>query len=445
MKEKNGLTIEKLSDLKKSYGINEKVIECLKEKHRMQGAEEEFLTELQKEAFSNSFFWDDSKNLLIKGQTSSGKTLLAQIATAYFCGKEMDIPGTARRKTIYLVPLRAMVNEKKEEFKELFFKTLDWRVYASSSDYQDNDEDIVESNFEVAIIVYEKFFALLAQDNQFIRDCGLIVVDELQMMNDVSRGPKLEIALTKISAINPTCKILGLTTTQCDISQIKEWLGAEQIIKYNRPKMLQEYVVWPGAAGDCFYYRMREEKTDGTGNEFADKGERKIDLNGYNIEVHVKDKHIEEKMIPNLIQYVRRGRENNPPKIIVFINSRENTKSIAMEICNVLSPRENFQDVLVDERIQNFIFSEDECADEMISKTLSYGVAFHHGGFSWALREFVEEEFRKPHGMIDIVVATETLAIGVNMPADVVILTGITLPRRNRNKNEMRSYEYKIM
>lgn len=64
-KEKNGLTIKKLSDLKTNYGINEKVIECLKEKHRIQGAGAEFLTELQKEVFSNPFFWDDSKNLLI--------------------------------------------------------------------------------------------------------------------------------------------------------------------------------------------------------------------------------------------------------------------------------------------------------------------------------------------------------------------------------------------
>lgn len=436
--------IKKITDLKTSFDINEKVIECLKEKHRMQGVEEEFLTELQKEVFSNSFFWDDSKNLLIKGQTSSGKTLLAQIATAYFCGKETNISETARRKTIYLVPLRAMVNEKREEFKELFFKTLEWRVYASSSDYQDHDEDIMESNFEVAIIVYEKFFALLAQDNQFIRDCGLIVVDELQMMNDVSRGPKLEIALTKVSDINPACKILGLTTTQCDISQIKTWLGAEQIINYNRPKMLQEYVVWPGAGGDCFYYRMREEQTNGVSSEPDDSEKRrKIDLDGHNIEVYVKEKHIEEKMIPGLIRHVRKDREDAPPKIIVFINNRENTKAIAMEICNELSFRENFQCNLEDERIQNFVLSEDEYAEEMIEKTLPYGVAFHHGGFSRALREFVEEEFRKPQGMIDIVVATETLAIGVNMPADIVIMVGITLPRMNRNKNEMRSYEYK--
>lgn len=148
-------------------------------------------------------------------------------------------------------------------------------------------------------------------------------------------------------------------------------------------------------------------------------------------------------MIPGLIQYLRKGSEDAPPKIIVFINNRENTKTIAMEICNILSLRENFQCDMKDERIQSFVLSEDEYAEEMIAKTLPYGVAFHHGGFSWALREFVEEEFRKPQGMIDIVVATETLAVGVNMPADVVILAGITLPRLNRSRNEMRSYEYK--
>lgn len=446
-KEKSYPMIEKMSDLKEQYGINDAVIECLKEKHRKQGADGEFLTELQKEAFSNPFFWDDSKNLLIKGQTSSGKTLLAQIATAYFCGKETDISSTARRKTIYLVPLRAMVNEKREEFRTLFSRTLGWKVFASSSDYQDHDEDIMESNFHVAIIVYEKFFALLAQDNQFIRDCGLIVVDELQMMNDVSRGPKLEIALTKVSDLNPACKILGLTTTQCDISRIKTWLGAEQIINYSRPKILREYVVWPGECGDRFHYYMREESKEGTTgsrNEDPNDPKGEIDLDGHNIEVLAKDKYVEERMIPGLIRHVRSGGENNPPvKIIVFVNNRESTKRIALEICNYISKKPDFQCNLEDERIQSFIFSEDEYAGTMIEKTLPYGVAFHHGGFSWALREFVEEEFRKPQGLIDIVVATETLAVGVNMPADVVILAGIMLPRTNRQRNEMRSYEYK--
>ena len=440
------MRIEKMKDLKEKYNIEKKVIDYLDNEHKNQGAQEGFLTELQKDVFSNPSFWDDSQNVIVQGRTSSGKTLLAQIATLYFGGKETDGPGSARKKVIYLVPLRAMVNEKRDDFKKIFFDTLGWRVYASSSDYQDHDEDITASEFEVAIIVYEKFFALLAQDNQFIRNCGLIVIDELQMMNDGSRGPKLEIALTKVLDINYACKILGLTTIQCEVSQIGIWLNAEIIKNCSRPKALEEYVVWPAESGEYFHYYMKEETEDGRSNDSNKDGlddGNKIDLDGHYMEIHEKDKHVEEKMIPELIRYLRKGKENNPPKIIVFINNKKYTNSIAIDICNHLDKKTDFRLDTENERIQSFLFSEDEYAGEILNKTLPYGVAFHHGGFSWALREFVEEEFRKEKGMIDIVVATETLAIGVNMPADIVILAGITLPRANHFKAEMRSHEYK--
>ncbi len=439
------IRINNMSDLQKHYQIQKKVIDYLDATHMRQGTPKGFLTELQKTVFSNHYFWDDSQNVIVQGRTSSGKTLLAQVATAYFGGKEAENSGSVRKKVIYLVPLRAMVNEKKEEFKKIFGGILGWRVYASSSDYQDHDEDIVSSEFEVAVIVYEKFFALLAQDNQFIRNCGLIIVDELQMMNDDSRGPKLEIALTKVLAVNYFCKILGLTTTQCNVEQIRMWLSAEIIISNSRPKALEEYVVWPAVSGDHFCYYMREESEDGDLKD--DRNDNleveTIDLGGYYIDVNEKTKYIEEKMIPGIIRYVRKGREDRPPKIIVFINNKSVTQAIALEICNHLPKKENYDLDMENEQIQNLIFSEDEYAERILNKTLPYGVAFHHGGFSWALREFVEGEFRKDDGMIDIVVATETLAIGVNMPADIVILAGIASPRTNHLKAEMNSHEYK--
>lgn len=423
------LQITKMKDLKEEpYKVNESIVDYFNNTHKKHGIEEDYLTELQKEVFSNQLFWDDSQNIIIKGRTSSGKTLLAQIAAAYFGGKESENYRNTRKKVIYLVPLRAMVSEKKEEFKKIFNETLGWRVYASSSDYQDHDDDIVSSDFEIAIIVYEKFFALLAQDNQFIENCGLIIVDELQMMNDKSRGPKLEIALTKVININPSCKILGLTTTQCDVSQIEIWLDAKVIKSNSRPTSLEEYVVWPKEEGNAFGYYMRIENEEGlSNNENKERSENIIKLENY-INIFEKDKYIEEKMIFGIISHVRKDRENNPPKIIVFINNKSRAQAIALEICAHLSQKSDFKLDAENEKIQNLIFSEDEYAEKILNQTLPYGVAFHHGGFSWALREFVESEFRSDKGMIDIVVATETLAIGVNMPADVVVLVGITLP-----------------
>ena len=84
-------TIEKLSDLEKYYHINSSIISYLQTTHQEHGIGEEFLTELQKAVFSNEDFWDDSKNIIVQGRTSSGKTLVAQIAAPYFGGRETNI------------------------------------------------------------------------------------------------------------------------------------------------------------------------------------------------------------------------------------------------------------------------------------------------------------------------------------------------------------------
>lgn len=444
------MNIEKLSDLKDRRRVNGKIVAELEEAHQKHGVEKGFLTELQKESFSSEAFWDDSQNVIVQGRTSSGKTLVAQIAAAYFGGKETNVSGKPRNSVIYLVPLRAMVSEKRAEFQQLFKETLDWRVVASSSDYQDHDQDILAGDFQIAVIVYEKFFALLAQYNihPFIKSCGLIVVDELQMMNDEARGPKLEIALTKVIDINPHCKIMGLTTTQCDVAQISNWLDAKPISSPSRPKALEEHVVWPDLVDSRYFrYYRQTEGTDGE-KEPPDKGAgeqgAKLELPGPHVGIRENERNIERKMVPPLISHIL-GKDPHA-KILVFINFRNETRNIAAEITEHLRatmPPERKKTISDDnEHVRDLRYSDDEYGD-MLEEMVPYGVAFHHGGLSKALRDFIEEEFRKDGGLIDIVVATETLAVGVNMPADVVILAGIKLPRGNSLTNEMRSHEYK--
>lgn len=435
-------------DLESVYRINKSVLDKIREKHRIQGMDEEdYLTELQKTVFSDPYFWDETKHIIIQGRTSSGKTLVAQIAAAYYGAKELPNAMGERMKIIYLVPLRAMVSEKRAEFITLFEETLGWKVYASSSDYQDHDEDILSGNFHVAVIVYEKFFALLAQDNQssFITNCGLIIVDELQMINDEGRGPKLEVSLTKIISTQPNCKIIGLTTTQCNIEEISKWLSAKPIINLNRPKALEEYVIWPGEAGDSFYYYMLENPEDG--NIVLEKnpdGGEKIDLKNQNINIFENDLYTEQKMIPALISHILESDENKMAKILVFINNRRDTKKIAEDICCFLKgSRDVYDDIIEDKNIQLLLSSGDEDAADMRINTLPYGVAYHHGGLSRGLRDYIEDEFRNDKGKIHIIVATETLAIGVNMPTDIVILAGVIKPNAKNIKNKMRSHEYK--
>ena len=77
--------IDNLQELENKIHINKSVMDKIREKHKKQGVEEEnYLTELQKAAFSEPDFWDASKHIIVQGRTSSGKTLVAQIAAAYY-------------------------------------------------------------------------------------------------------------------------------------------------------------------------------------------------------------------------------------------------------------------------------------------------------------------------------------------------------------------------
>ena len=155
------------------------------------------LTHLQKTVLKHMDFWgawDDQefvgKDLIIQGATSAGKTLLSEIAILDCLSKN--------KKALVLVPLKALVHERYKQFKRDFAPDGEYNVYASSSDYLDMDQRLINGEYGVGILVYEKLFAMLCQnDCRILQGCGLIVVDELSMLSKDERGPKLEIALEK--------------------------------------------------------------------------------------------------------------------------------------------------------------------------------------------------------------------------------------------------------
>lgn len=202
------------------------------------------LTPLQKRVFNDENFWydgtkDKNGNMIIQGSTSSGKTLVAEISIIDVLTK------SAQANAIYLVPLRAMATEKYREFDNIMGKTLGWNVFPSSSDHQLHDGRILDGDYHIAVIVYEKFFALLAQDagKNFLKNCELIVVDELQMLDTPERGPKLEVALTNVRQSKPNIRIIGLTTVYCNMTKIAAWFDCIPIIEKELSIPLEEYVV----------------------------------------------------------------------------------------------------------------------------------------------------------------------------------------------------------
>lgn len=396
-------------------------------------------THLQREAFNKKGFWrskesvnpeDFNRHVIIQGATSSGKTLVSEMAI-------LDSLQNGNKKSIVLVPLRAMVRERFDQLREdLEHQGVD-KVYPSSSDYQEHDGEIIEGNFTVAVIVYEKFFAMLSQSQSkgngenipMLNECPLLVVDELQMLNSRDRGPKLEIAIQKVLENNKRSdsdlktRIMCLTTCDCKVERIKNWLtveaGADKrlgpilIMSRERPAGLREHVIELGG-------KFKSHRTYGEREKIPQEsedpvGEMKVPaVMGRNKEVDKKNA-LFKKLLEKIYD------ENPEAKVLVYVNGRRKTQRVAEFVARECSRWLPIQE-MSNKMKKIYEFDGDDYTDSLREKLLPRRIAFHNASLSAPLREFIEKLFRDNEYPLRLVVATETLTIGMNMPVDVMIL-----------------------
>ena len=371
--------------------------------------EECMLTGLQKEAFRREGLWydgDSCSNVMIQGATSSGKTLVAEVMAANILLQRKNL------SVIFLVPLKAMVGEKVRHLSEDLGD--EWRIFGSSADFQENDEAIINSSFDIAVIVYEKFFALMSYQTKMLEGCSMVIVDEIQMISSKDRGPKLEFALMKLKKYYDSIRIVGITTCDCNTDMLCSWLEIDEdtkIVSTERPVGLKEYIVNTDGRISC-RITSGERDTEISDNE-KDISEDKIAIiskNERNIHGE-KEKSIVLKAILEKIYG-----ENRSQKVIIYTDSKSKSVRLARRIRELnLFPfdaefRDTFDFLDVDE---NVIVLQKEC--------IPFRVAFHNGGLPVEARSIIESSFEEKDG-IAIIVATETLMVGLNMPVDTVIL-----------------------
>ena len=183
------------------------------------------LTPIQEKAVEANLLKD--KSLLICAPTASGKTLVATMAIANTLGKG---------KAIYLVPLKALANEKYNEYKALLENT-DYKVVQSTGDI-DSDSGYL-ANYDLLILTTEKLDSLLRHKVSWINEVRTVIVDEIHLLNDPTRGPTLEIILTLLkNFIKP--QIVGLSATIGNPEELAKWLEADLVQDDWRPVELKK-------------------------------------------------------------------------------------------------------------------------------------------------------------------------------------------------------------
>ena len=364
-----------------SYGIPSTVIEIWRQ------ALGEQLLPIQEEAVTSyDLFGGD--NLLVSAPTSSGKTFVGELAAFHEAYKG--------GRVVYLVPLRAVAEEKYDEFR-VRFREYGVSVIISTGEHREYDEDLLTGNFHLAVVVFEKLLNLSVANPAVLESLTLIVVDECQMISVESRGARLEILLTKIRKLANRPRIIGLSAVAENTGGFDSWLDCKLLAHKERPVELRE-----GVVTSDFVFAYREWNTGMQGSENLGDGSNNGDL--------------------TLVSLCDRLLQSGD-QILVFTNTPDATIARLEDLIQggVTAPAAT--EALADLRLLEATDIRDR-----LSESLAYGMAMHNGDMLLPERSLVERHFRD--GRIRLVCATSTLAMGVNLPATDVIVEPPTHPRR---------------
>lgn len=171
------------------------------------------------------------KNLLICTPTASGKTLIAEMASV-----KAILEG--KGKAIYIVPLVALASEKAKEFKRRYDGLL--KVALSVGDFDSSDPHLMD--YDLVICTAEKLDSLIRHHAPWLRFVSTVVIDEIHLLNDVGRGPTLEILITLLKKLLPQVQLIGLSATIGNPEELAAWLGATLVKDDWRPVPLHKGV-----------------------------------------------------------------------------------------------------------------------------------------------------------------------------------------------------------
>lgn len=328
----------------------------------------------------------DGESCLVVGPTSCGKTFVGELVCARHA--------LAMRPSLYLVPFKALAEEKYGDFQRKYgSQAVGADVLISTADRRDQDRRVAHGNFTIAILTYEKLAALLVSHPALVKNSGALVIDEIQMISDPSRGAELELLITRVRQIAPRLQIIGLSAVVAELNGFDGWLNAKVIEDHNRPVRLREGVIGP--AGQFKYVEwLGCDRTPGiehlpAPSVFKDEG----------------------GAVSLSLELLKLESE----QILLFANTVAKTQEIARAVCasaHWLPPAKRSLEALS--------ALEATTSVDSLVRTLARSVAFHNADLTIDERLAVEAGFRS--GEIRCVIATSTLSMGINMPASTVII-----------------------
>ncbi|XP_041352458.1 activating signal cointegrator 1 complex subunit 3-like [Gigantopelta aegis] len=331
--------------------------------------------------FFHTLYHTDS-NVLLGAPTGSGKTVGAELAI-FRVFREYP-----KYKAVYIAPLKALVRERMEDWKVRIEQKLGRKVVELTGDVTPDIRAIGEA--DLIVTTPEKWDGISRswQTRSYVKAVALIVIDEIHLLGN-DRGPVLEVVVSRTNFISShtekPVRVVGLSTALANARDLADWLGIKQVGLFNfrpsvRPVPLEVHIA--GFPGQHYCPRMAT-------------------------------------MNKPTFQAIKTHSPEKP--VLIFVSSRRQTRLTALDLIAYLAAEMNPKQWLHMEEMEmeNLIVG---IKDTNLKLTLAFGIGIHHAGLVERDRKSVEELF--VNQKIQVLIATSTLAWGVNFPAHLVVIKG---------------------
>ncbi len=341
----------------------------------------------------------EGKHMVLAIPTASGKTLVAELCML----KTILEQGL---KAIYLSPLRALASEKYDDF--LLFEELGIKVGITTGDYDSADEKL--GVYDLLVCTNERADSLLRHQASWLSQIGIVVADEVHLINDLSRGPTLEVVLVRLKQVAPSAQILALSATIGNAEELAAWLEGEAVTSEWRPVTLREGIYHEGKV------------------RFADGDE---------------ERYTPASSFP--IGDITRQVLRDQGQLLIFLNTRRSAMNTAQRLSPIISRFLSKHERIELDTITKRILQSGEVTQvtDKLAQLVSAGVAFHHAGLRHTERKLVEDAFRQ--ALVKAVCCTPTLSSGINMPARLVVINEYRRFDRTEGYRPIPVLEYKQM
>lgn len=340
----------------------------------------QFFNPMQTQIFHT--LYNTSTNVLLGSPTGSGKTVAAELAM-WWAFREK--PGS---KVVYIAPMKALVRERVQDWRSRFTRQMGLKLVELTGDNTPDTRAIRDA--DIIITTPEKWDGISRswQTRSYVRQVSLVIIDEIHLLGG-DRGPILEIIVSRMNYIasqtDDSVRLVGMSTACANATDLGDWLGVKEgLFNFRhsvRPVPLEIFIDgFPEQRGFCPLMQSMNRPTF------------------LAIKAHSPDK-----------------------PVIVFVASRRQTRLTAKDLINYCGMEDN---------PRRFVrMSEDDLQlnlsrvkDDALQEALSFGIGLHHAGLVEADRQLAEELFA--NNKIQILIATSTLAWGVNLPAHLVVVKG---------------------